>query len=493
VPTITAHGPLTAASLAPHLRRCGFTDSLLQTGKRYAGRDDVALVSFAHRPFDAVSACIAVADVADSPDELMAQCLELGAPVVFICHGGQLQWWRQRGQAAAELLETVPEAKVSAFFQEHRSDFRPNRIYWAKTRGLFEKDYQLRFVDKGLMPLVSQEVGDRLADLVTRVTSSLIASLPNTDLRWILRVVLRLLAAKLLKDKRAPRFVDLNLLDTTEVLSRTTHHYKPGEPLRVPRRSQGAVRRAAEHVREFAHLGYATTEALGDVYETALVSRDLRKQLGIHSTPSYLADYIVWKLAPWIGEIPEDRRHVFEPCCGNASFLVAALRLLRDSLGEGAHPRTRRAYLRGHLWGVDIDPFAAEMASLSLALADIPNPNGWNIEEADVFASDVLERRAAESMVLLANPPFENFDPAVRQTYAGGGHAPELTNKAAEIVRRTLPNLPSGAVFGLVMPRGFLHSPKYVRLRREVLQSCDLTPDHHDQDRTWTEPENSFC
>ena len=32
------------------------------------------------------------------------------------------------------------------------------------------------------------------------------------------------------------------------------------------------------------------------------------------------------------------------------------------------------------------DPFALEIARLSLTLADVPNPNGWALTEADMFS-----------------------------------------------------------------------------------------------------------
>jgi len=50
-------------------------------------------------------------------------------------------------------------------------------------------------------------------------------------------------------------------------------------------------------------------------------------------------------------------------------------------------PRQRHDFLREHLRGCDTDPFALEIARLSLTLADIPNENGWVLEQANMFAS----------------------------------------------------------------------------------------------------------
>ena len=36
---------------------------------------------------------------------------------------------------------------------------------------------------------------------------------------------------------------------------------------------------------------------------------------------------------------------------------------------------------------MEAEAFACEVAGYSLILADYPNPNGWQIEKADVFTS----------------------------------------------------------------------------------------------------------
>ena len=50
----------------------------------------------------------------------------------------------------------------------------------------------------------------------------------------------------------------------------------------------------------------------------------------------------------------------------------------------------RREYLRKRLYGCDIDSFALEIARLRLTLVDVPNPNGWNLQIADIFYENLL-------------------------------------------------------------------------------------------------------
>src|SRR5258708_16871404 len=112
---------------------------------------------------------------------------------------------------------------------------------------------------------------------------------------------------------------------------------------------------------------------------------------------------------------PEDRR-VFEPACGPASFLVAAMRWLRDFSGITNSTLSHR-YLRDHLCGIEVEPFAREVAKLSLTLADVPDGNSWRIERRDMFMDDVLVQRATNCSLFLANPPFDRFSPSQHEEY----------------------------------------------------------------------------
>ena len=52
----------------------------------------------------------------------------------------------------------------------------------------------------------------------------------------------------------------------------------------------------------------------------------------------------------------------FEPACGHAGFLGAAMRLLTELLPEEkATASSRRAYLRSRIHGCEKDPFALEI------------------------------------------------------------------------------------------------------------------------------------
>jgi hypothetical protein len=124
--------------------------------------------------------------------------------------------------------------------------------------------------------------------------------------------------------------------------------------------------------------------------------------------------------------------------------------------------------LRRKLHGVEIDPFALEIARLSLTLADVPNANGWALTEANMFEGDLLQGGVRGATIVLGNPPFENFTADER---------PDgwLQNKAAETFRRVVENLQPGSVFGFVLPQTFLHAKQATAVRQLLLRNCEFS------------------
>jgi hypothetical protein len=441
------------------------------------GEKVIPLAAFAHEPADVRSACVAVLGRDGDPATAVLSCRGLGAPVVFVCHADRLQWWNQ-GTDRPRQQEEIPASLLNTFFHAHRTEFSPDAIYRAKTRGRLGEG-QLRFVDIGLMPLVEREIGERLTSLVERVFGRLKHDLgfeepTAAEGHWLLRAAFWLLAAKVLRDKEVPGFKTLSLSDPRDAWARLQKHYCSADAS-VPsftRSELAALGSAAAIVDQFDSLAHVTVESLAAVYETAFITKEQRKAWGIHSTPAFLVDYMLWRLAPWITEIPAGERRIFEPACGHGAFLVGAMRLLRDLL-PATTPEKRHDYLRTRLCGLDQDAFAIEVARLSLTLADVPNPNGWRLERGDMFQGQALARRAADAMILLANPPFEKFARTDQAKYGRPG-ATLLNTKAAEVFGRTLRHLRPGAVFGLVAPQGFLHSENGRELRAWMLDNLEL-------------------
>ncbi|HLM74013.1 MAG TPA: N-6 DNA methylase, partial [Polyangiaceae bacterium] len=406
----------------------------------------------------------------------VAACRELGAPVVFVCHERGVTWWRQ-GASGPKPWKEITADELQAFAEQERETFAPSALYRAKTQSRFNPQLRLPFVDELLMPTIERAIGQRLGEVIDSVFGELRQQVGGERLtdeatHQLLKDAFWLLAAKILRDKDVPSFRGIDLTDAREVLKRVGEHYgEPDQILHKKPKHLAVMGRAAERIAAVSHLGQVTTEALAYLYETTLVTGELRRTLGIHSTPPYLTDYILGRLEDRIERIPPEDRHVFEPACGHGAFLVAAMRRLRDLLpeGEGSH-----SYLQQHLRGLEVDATAREIARLSLTLADIPNPDGWRLDLADMFRGNILPELASQATILLANPPFESFTPAERERYRMAGTPVTHESRAEEMLWRTLPHLPAGAAFGVVVPQGILRSKGGRELRSLIARDFSI-------------------
>ena len=461
------------------LRSCGYRPNLLRSNFVLDGEDTVPLVGFAQFPTDSRSACVIVLSETADPRKAVEACRPIGAPLIFVCYQDSLQWWMQRTDSA-EWLESVPAAKIEKFFRAHQDEFSPEAVYRAKTLGRVRSEYQMDFVDLGVMPLLEEEVGTALSRLISRNVSGLKKRLGWGDVtskqgQWLLQTVFWLGSGKILRDKQVPTFEDINLENVEDVFLRVATHYGT-EPFNAGSKQKlDALRESARTIDRFSSLALTTTESLAYVYENALISKTTRTELGTHSTPSYLVDYILGHLADWIEEIPENDRSVFEPACGHAAFLVSAMRLLTQLLpADKAVPSRRGPYLRSRLHGTDIDAFALELARLSLTLADIPNPDGWDLRVEDMFVGDRLKEQTQGNTILLANPPFAKFEEWEIAKYSKLDTEIVIKNKAAEMLRLTLPELRPGSVFGVVLPQSILHGTFAADVRRFLIEKFEL-------------------
>lgn len=455
------------------IKTCGYLPRLIREDYEF-GNQKVPLVAFAQEPFDARSACIALAQSNSTPIDSVASCRDLGAPIVFRSDNAWFEWWSQ-GSSEPILKERIPLSGLEVFFRKHKNVFAPESVYRAKTRGRLDKQYQLDFVDVGLMPVVEEEIGRKLAEFVERVLLQLRHELaweqPNVEQgRLLIRYTFWLLAGKILHDKEVPEFQDLDLTDAQQTFARVRAHYGAMPLQEKPTKLlDQTLSNVARMTARFASLSHVTTESLAEVYESSLITKETRRFLGIHSTPPWLVDYMLWRLEPWIRDIPLPKRSILEPACGHAAFLVAGLRLLRELLPKGYQSKQRHTYLRNHLIGIELDDFAVELARLSLTLADVPNPNGWNLISADMFANGILEHEARKASILIGNPPFEDFTLPERSKWK-----PELVNKASEMLARSLRALRYGSVFGVIVPAGFLRSKNATDVRSLLVNSCEL-------------------
>jgi type I restriction-modification system DNA methylase subunit len=423
-----------------------------------------------------------------SPEEsagVVKSYRDSGAPIVVLSVRENAEIWRQ-GAETPECKVTLPARQLSVYIVEHKQELSPQAVYRAKNLGQVNDQYQMEFVDAGFMPFLERNVGEKLGKLLTSVVADVMpawervqgSTLQDSDL--LLRSVFRLLAGKILRDKEVRKFKSLSASDPSDVLRLVTEHCGGVSDEDAFRRDAlNVLAGAGTRIFELSSLRDMSTESLGVIYESAFISKETREKLGTHSTPPWLADYMMWQVEDWFKEIPAEERIVYEPACGHGAFLVAALRMLQQFAFEEKIPYEKTApYLRKMLYGADIDVFSLEIARLSLSLTDIPNPDGWNLPPMNLFAEDPFAKQVPPPALVLTNPPYEAFKEQERLEWKCAQYT-----KYAEILARTLPHIRENGIIGVIAPCSFLTRHSETDIRKTLatnfeIREINLFPDN---------------
>lgn len=501
---------VTSATIRPYIERCGYIGDRLKPDYSF-GAGSVALGGFISKPWDARSACLAVVDA--TTDSMLAAhaCIEFGAPTALVCRGDSLDWWHLSITGPREPT-TIRASEVEGFFRIHAPQLKPENIYAAKLRRPTPSGVQMHFVDVGLMPALERKAGEALNRLVTQAIRTLMVDLggkvrSRADHEGVYKSVFWMLAAKLLKEKSVKGFKTLDLNDIRTVFTVVGQHYQdardypPGDRTWTP-----ALTNVASSIAGWGSLGNITAESLAFLYETALIDcpkkaggrdtevgqPDVRKTLGIHSTPSILVDHMLAQIWPLVDVNKLANQRVFEPACGHGAFLTAALRDLRNYSGM-QDSTERHHYLRDRIRGIEFDAFAVEIAKLSLTLADVPHGNTWQIDTGDMFKPNLLRDATKWATVVLSNPPYEDFKKTHANRWMKSDEPVTAKTKAVEMIKRVVPNLQPSAVFGFVLPQGALFQREAKELRRTLLDTCEVAEISLFEDKLWSSAKPETC
>ncbi|WP_296615630.1 N-6 DNA methylase [Sphingomonas sp.] len=440
-----------------------FADVLSETGEELC----VALAAFTQVPESFRSAAFGVITGAHDADAV-ARRRALGAPILFSVGHDDVGVWRVGVEGKPRLIERVPLDQLGALFARNADDWSPHAVHRAKSLGQTQVAYQLDFVDLGLMPVIEHEIEVKLDRLLGEVIAKLLTGIDDPQREEAaFRTTFRLLAAKILIDRRHPDAASWSTAPVAEVLAGIETYYHLDQMARpaVEALPTATVETAWMTLRGAINFRNISSDSLAFVYENTLVTADTRKRFGTHSTPRQVAEYVVSQLD--LSRFDLDDIEIYEPFAGAGIFLVAALRHLRDRLPDTLSDEERHAFLVKRISGAELDSFACEVATLSLILADYPNANGWKIASKDLFEKSELAADAAGKRIILCNPPWEDFDADERQRY------PEMAAKSFSkpmAVLRTLIEAKPEAL-GFVLPQGFLRQKQYVELRQLLADS----------------------
>ena len=460
--------------LATALRGLGYRGDLFR--EDYSFRDwfskrvatpTASIATFAQTPVSYSTACIGVAPANGlSGVDLVRGFRSLGAPVFLeVCEDDIVPWQVSLTPTAGDRLKPFRHDQVDGFFRENREILLPKSIH--RTKNIPQvTQRQLGFQDLGLEPALEDHISAALNPILEKGFKTASAEYPEAtskdpDGAQLFQAAFWLLAGKVFRDRGHPQFAGLSEKnDPDEILRRVGAWYnKPISTRLLNKPARLALQQAIWGGMDFRNL---SVEVLAEIWSTTLVTKELRKRLGIHSTPRCVVKYIVDHIP--FEQIYQKKLRVVEPCCGSSRFLIAALQKLRLELPATMEAKTRHDYFKKTLAGYDLEPFGVEISTLGLTLADYPNPNGWAVHPGNVFASAEFSDDLASAGAVLCNPPFENLDKASQTRYSVS-----TPRQPAALLKHVLKHLHPDGVLGFVLPQQQMLDGQGYRLIREIL------------------------
>lgn len=274
----------------------------------------------------------------------------------------------------------------------------------------------------------------------------------------------------------------------------------------------------------------------------------VRKAGGVYYTPKYIVDYIVKQTVGKLleGKTPETVMPlaVIDPACGSGSFLLGAYEFLLKWYTEqylnGAKPpqgvsdvlrpdglliaAEKRRILKAHIYGVDLDPQAVEVAKLNLLLKCLEGENPASVRHqleairqpllpdmdtniqcgnsligndvydllptADAATLDKLRPmdwhtafpavfRHGGFQAVIGNPPWvqSKFMDSDVKTYFGNQY--QTMNGQYDLINGFIEKIPQltaeNGIWGFILPNRFTSNSDYKPLRYFILSNLQLT------------------
>lgn len=287
-------------------------------------------------------------------------------------------------------------------------------------------------------------------------------------------------------------------------------------------------------------FGMIDSDVLGSIYENYLTaslmetdqsgvqiidnSKKKKKKLGIYYTPSHLVEYILDKtLGERLAECktPDDvsKVRVLDPSCGSGSFLIKAFDVIlrwyhnynanEAKKGKGldgtlhAVPCPEAKILKENLFGIDIDPQAAEIAAVNLMLKALKKNQkletilgrnivvGNSLVDADESWLGSLNKKNAKRLrpldigdslpaekfdIIVGNPPYFRIRKGdiIRKSEHFEMVQAEKVNASMLFVSRCLDLLSERGRMGLVLPKACAYTKGWTAVRSRVMSNINL-------------------
>lgn len=423
------------------------------------------IVAFGQEPLDYRSSCLSINLL---PENLSSQIAaknlrSLGTPFIFIIINGVTERWSNNSEEVKK-EEEIETKKLGSYIKANIEQLNPQTIVRKKSDFTSPPEHQFdMFVDSGLLIALEHEAATRIDTLIKRILNKIdngfMSLQKEFNPRIVFEIVFRLLTAKLLKDRNIPTKPEIKVDSAENAFGAVLNYYstKNNKGFDFPASILYDIWNEINLAISFKNL---SVDTLTYIYENTFVSPSARKELGIHSTPSYIADYVLANIPL---ETSLKNIHFYDPTCGHGIFLIAAMRRIRSILPLTWSGKQRHNYFVRHIKGTEIDSFSVEVARMCLTLADFPESNGWDLYNQNVFDGKHLDKMASNSSIIIGNLPFQ-------YTNLRGYERP----KPALLLERIMRSQKENSIIGMVFPRAILDSVDYKIERKYLLSNYKL-------------------
>ena len=433
--------------------------------------EQIELAAFAQSQFSLRSACFGVTFAGQEDAAHVQKYRALGAAQILTLHRGDntFRRWLLRSAAPPELKDKQPLNTIGSVIRSNQSIWNPQSVLRAKTIAFAPDTLQPDFADAGLITALESELRPKLSRLLQNALTVGQAAyqehhkgdmLPGT-IAALYRLVFRLLAAKLQIDRGdRPEWANLDVGNLLRDVETVYPDLSNPQAVLQDQRTQQVVWQAFNNGLLLQNL---SIETLAYVYEHTLVRPDVRERQAIHATPPEVAEFMVRRLP--LDRLKEQEQYIFEPFCGHAPFLIAAMGRMRELPLSFQTSLEWHEHFKRMLSGIEQETLAREIAVQSLILADYSNPNGWRVIEADVFDDPRFEELLNNASAVFCNPPYGTWATLKRSRPS----ADALDYAEAEALRRTLQHPPM--ILGFVLPRTVLERKETAELRKTLAKT----------------------
>ncbi len=234
-----------------------------------------------------------------------------------------------------------------------------------------------------------------------------------------------------------------------------------------------------------------------------------RKEQGIYYTPTYIVDYIVKNT---LGELLKEKKiksseiKILDLACGSGSFLIKAFDYLAGKLGATEEAKQQRIdsqgnysvktqILKSNIYGVDLDNKAVEITKLNLLLKaaeknrklpeelDLHVRHGNSLIDDEAIAGLTAFKWAGDFAegsfdIVIGNPPYIRSRNLLNQdrSYFSKNYASAFRTFDIYLffLEKSIALLKKGGYFGFIIPYSFLNQPYATKLRKIILDSCQI-------------------